>query len=120
MILTEVAGTPTEVAPITEEMIETVDSNAMTEATTIATVAIGNVKNVEIRILHSDKNATDAESPEEIPTGEATTETVDSNVMTAATTIATVAIGNVQNVEIRILHSGKNATDAESPEETPT
>ena len=124
MILTEVAGTPTEVAPITEEMIETVDSNAMTEATTIATVAIGNVQNVEILILHSGKNATDAESPEETPTGEATTEVTpiteemteadDSNAMTEAEEkFSMITTGNALNVRIPTLPSEQNATDVE-------
>ena len=114
--------TTTEVTLIIEEMIETVNSNVMTETT--ATVATGNVRNVEIQISHSDKNATDVESLEETPTVEVTTEVasiteemigaVASNVMTAAVEkFSMITTGNAHSVRIPTLPSEQNVTDVE-------
>ena len=109
--------------------------NATIVKMTIATVAIGNVQNATIRILHLEPNATDVENHVDgTRMEEATTEVDDSSVTkeevrleiievvtkVAGEKFSTTTIGNVQNATTRILLLEPNATDVESHETVET
>ena len=102
---------------------------------TIATVAIGNVQNATIRILHLEPNATDVENHvdgtrmeeamTEVDDSSVTKEEVRLEIIEVVTKVAgekfsTTTIGNAQNATTLILLLEPNATDVESHETVET